>query len=287
MRVLTTMNEALLERISRAKKLDDVAKPASESVARATAPRRIKNLLSGTWLGHQLHPVLTDLPIGAWAAAAALDLTAGEQGAPAARKLVGLGILASGPTALAGASDWAETKGADERVGLVHGLLNAAASGLQAASWIARRRGHRGVGIALSVVALGATGVSAYLGGHLSFVRGIGVNRTAFEKGPSGWTDVAAASDISEGELRRVEVEDVPVVLAKVRGDLRALSATCTHAGGPLDEGSLDAEGCVTCPWHGSRFHTSDGTPDRGPASVPQPCWDVRVDAGRVLVRAS
>jgi nitrite reductase/ring-hydroxylating ferredoxin subunit len=284
---IATLMQRLVRRIQRARGLDRIAESASGSVSAATRPAPVKNVLSGSWLGHQLHPILTDLPIGAWGAATALDLTAGEEGAAAARRLVGMGLIASGPTALAGASDWAETSAKDRRVGLVHGLMNAVVSVLQAGSWIARRRGHRGVGVGLSLVAVGVAGVSAYLGGHLSFVRGIGVNRTAFQPRVGEWTDVAAEAEIAEGELRRVVVGDVPVLLTRRRGSLRALSAVCTHAGGPLDEGTLDEDGCVTCPWHGSRFRLADGGVDRGPASVPQPRWEARVAGGRVLLRSA
>lgn len=279
--------DALIHRIERARGLDGLAEKAGDSVSAATRPAPVKNLLSGSWLGHQLHPVLSDLPIGAWGAATALDLTAGEEGAAAARRLVGMGLIASAPTALAGASDWAETSGKDKRVGMVHGLLNATASVLQAGSYLARRRGRRGVGVALSLVAVGVTGLSAYLGGHLSFVRGIGVNRTAFQKRVGAWTDVAAEAEIAEGSLHRVTAGKVPVLLTRHGGQLQAISAVCSHAGGPLDEGTLDAEGCVTCPWHGSRFRVADGAVERGPASVPQPRWEVRVDTGRVLVRSA
>ncbi|WP_261166262.1 Rieske 2Fe-2S domain-containing protein [Microbacterium sp. Marseille-Q6965] len=284
---INTLMQRLIRRIERFRGIDAIARPASGSVSAATRPAPVKNLLSGSWLGHQLHPILTDLPIGAWGAATALDLTAGEEGAAAARRLVGMGLVASAPTALAGASDWAETSGKDRRVGLVHGLMNAGVSVLQTGSWIARRRGHRGLGVALSLVAVGIAGVSAYLGGHLSYVRGVGVNHTAFQGRAGEWTDVAAESEIAEGELRRVLVDDVPVLLTRRRGSLRAISAVCSHAGGPLDEGTLDEEGCVTCPWHGSRFRLSDGAVERGPASVPQPRWEARVESGRVLLRSA
>jgi len=276
---------SLIPWITRQKALDPLGQKVSGWVHAATRAKSVKNVLSGSWLGHQLHPLLTDLPIGAWGAAVALDLTGGEE--TASRRLVGLGILASAPTALAGASDWADTYGGDKRVGLVHALANASASALQTTSWSARRRGHHVAGAALSLVGLGLTLSSAYLGGHLSFVRGIGVNPTAFQERTDSWTDVAADAEIVEGALRRVEVDGVPVLLARTGGSVRALSAVCTHAGGPLDEGALDADGCVTCPWHGSRFRLQDGTVDRGPASVPEPRWDVRVDAERILVRAA
>ncbi|WP_407358103.1 Rieske (2Fe-2S) protein [Microbacterium sp. LTA6] len=278
---------ALMHKIGGDKRLDRVAATVSDAVGAVAKPTVVKNALSGSWLGHQLHPVLTDLPIGAWGAATVLDLTAGEEGAKAARRLVGFGILSAVPTAMSGASDWADTVGRNKRVGLVHGLANAAGTGLQAASWFARRRGHRGVGVVLSLLALSTTLASAYLGGHLSFVRGVGVNRTAFQHPTRTWTDVAADADITEGALARVTADGVPVLLARRGEELRAISAVCSHAGGPLDEGTLDQDGCVTCPWHGSRFRTQDGSVVRGPASVPQPQWEVRVDGGRIFVRSA
>lgn len=277
----------LIQKIGRAKELDAPAAAVTGWVKATTGSKRVKNALSGSWLGHQLHPMLTDLPIGAWGAAVALDLTGGEESAPAARRLVGLGILASAPTAISGAADWSDTIGADRRVGFIHAASNAAASVLQASSWLARRRGHRGAGIVLSLLGLSLTLGSAYLGGHLSFVRGVGVNHTAFQRPTRKWTDVAAESDIADGSLTRVTVGDVPVLLARQNGELHAISAVCTHAGGPLDEGALDADGCVTCPWHGSRFRLVDGEVERGPASVAQPLWEVSVDDGRVRVRSA
>lgn len=279
--------DALIHGIGGYRRLDGFAKKASDVVGAATKSRVVKNALSGSWLGHQLHPVLTDLPIGAWGAATALDLIGGEESAAASRRLVGLGLVASAPTAMAGFSDWSDTVGADRRVGLVHGLSNAAASALQATSWLARRRGHRGAGVVLSLLAFATTLTSAYLGGHLSFVRGIGVNRTAFQRPTKMWTEVAADADIAEGALVRVMADDVPVLIVRQDGELHAISAVCSHAGGPLDEGTLDDDGCVTCPWHGSRFRIHDGSVERGPASVPEPDWDVRVEDGRILVRSA
>lgn len=279
--------DAVFRWLGAAKGLDPIAGKVDGAVKAVTRKTPIKNALSGSWLGHQLHPILTDLPIGAWGAAAALDLTAGEEGAAAARRLVGLGLIASVPTAMAGASDWSDTSGADKRVGLVHGLSNSVATVLQTASWFARRRGHRGAGVVLSLAAVGITFASASLGGHLSYARGVGVNHTAFQREKRSWTDVGADAEIAEGSLVRVTVDEVPVLLARQDGEVHAISATCTHAGGPLDEGTLDQDGCVTCPWHGSRFRIHDGSVQRGPASVPEPRWEVRREDGRVLVRGA
>jgi Ferredoxin subunits of nitrite reductase and ring-hydroxylating dioxygenases len=283
---LTNATRVAIAGIGRWRPLDRLSSPLSAWVSKTTRPTTIKNALSGTWLGHQLHPALTDVPIGAWAAATVLDLTAGKEGAAAARRLVGLGILAAVPTAAAGASDWADTYGAEQRVGLVHAAANSCATAMQLASWVARRRGRRDVGVLLSFLALGVSAGAAYLGGHLSLGRGVGVNHTAFQDSVADWTDVAAESDVKDATPLRVTAAGVPVVLVRQKGRVRALSAVCTHAGGPLDQGTLDDAGCLKCPWHGSEFRLADGIVQRGPATVPEPSWDVKAAAGRVLVRS-
>jgi nitrite reductase/ring-hydroxylating ferredoxin subunit/uncharacterized membrane protein len=265
--------------------LDPLSGKLAGWVEKVTAPRLVKNALSGGWLGHQLHPALTDVPIGAWAMATVVDAIGGEKGAEVSRQLVGVGILGAVPAAWTGASDWSSSYGPEQRVGLVHALTNSAGTLLQLASWVARRRGRHGTGAGLSAVGLGATGVAAYLGGHLTLVRGVGVNHTAFQEAPGDWTDVAAEVDLVEGTPKRVEAAGVPVMLVRRGPRVLALSAVCTHAGGPLDEGTLTDDDCVECPWHGSQFRLTDGAVERGPASVPEPVWEVRLADGRVSVR--
>jgi nitrite reductase/ring-hydroxylating ferredoxin subunit len=126
---------------------------------------------------------------------------------------------------------------------------------------------------------------AAYLGGHLSFVRGVGVNHTAFQETGTDWADVAAESDLADERPLRVLAGTVPVVVVRHAGQLYALSATCTHAGGPLDEGKLVDDGCIRCPWHGSTFRLASGEVVRGPASVAEPRWDVKAEDGRLYVR--
>lgn len=267
--------------------LDGLSAPLAGLVQSATEPDQIKSALSGTWLGHQLHPMLTDLPIGAWAMASVLDCFRGSAGAEEARLLVGLGVLAAVPTAATGASDWSETSGGSQRIGLVHALSNATAMGLQATSWVVRGRGHRRTGVGLSAAGLAIVAWSGYLGGHLSYVEGVGVNHTAFQPRVENWSDVAAVSDLSPDTPIRVIADKVPVVLVKHDGTIYALSATCVHAGGPLDEGDVLPDGCLRCPWHASTFQLSDGAVVRGPASMDQPSWEVRIENERVLVRSS
>ncbi|MEU4571363.1 Rieske 2Fe-2S domain-containing protein [Nonomuraea sp. ATR24] len=267
--------------------LDGASNKLAGLVGRLTRPDAIKNALSGTWLGHSLHPVLTDLPIGAWTMASFLDVAGGEAGAESARRLVGVGLIATVPAAAAGASDWSETYGPEQRTGLVHALCNVTATALQAASWVARGRGQRRAGMLLSGAGLAMTSIGAYLGGRLSFVQGVGVNHTAFQQPVTDWTDVAAVAEVSDGRAHRVTADGVAVLLVQHDGTLHALSATCTHAGGPLDEGTIVGDGCIRCPWHGSTFRLADGKVVRGPATVEEPRWDVKIDNGRVLVRST
>jgi nitrite reductase/ring-hydroxylating ferredoxin subunit/uncharacterized membrane protein len=281
------MMRQLIKYIEDREAFDRLSGPVAGWVQRGTRHDAVENALSGTWLGHKLHPALTDLPIGAWTMASALDMTAGPAGADAARRLVGLGVIATLPTAAAGATDWSVSYGAEQRVGLVHALANVTATVAQAASWVARRKGLRVTGMALSGVGLGIAAFAAHLGGHLVLARGVGVSHTAFEPDVTDWTDVAALSDLNEGKPVRVTPGGVPVVLVHQDGSLYALSADCVHAGGPLDEGTVTADGCIRCPWHGSVFRLADGRATRGPASGDQPSWQVKVDDGRVLVRSS
>lgn len=278
--LLTTATEQL----GKMKSLDPIAKQVSSWVSKATSPAAVKNALSGTWLGHPLHPMATDVPIGAWTMATALDVCGGESTQTAAQHLVGIGVLTSLPAAASGASDWSDTIGKDRRIGLVHAVGNSVGTTMQVASWCARRSGRHRLGVGLSFLGLGATMGAAYLGGHLSFARGVNVNHTAFETPVRKWTDVAAADDVTEGQLVRVNANKTPVMLTRHKGQLRALSATCVHAGGALDEGHIDKD-CVVCPLHQSTFRLSDGKPVRGPAAMEQPTWDVQTMDGRIQVK--
>jgi nitrite reductase/ring-hydroxylating ferredoxin subunit/uncharacterized membrane protein len=277
--------QRIVRRIEDFDGLDSLGRPLAALARRATRSTVVRNALSGTWLGHPLHPMLTDVPIGAWVMAGFLDVLGGSSGQLAARRLVGLGVLAAIPTAAAGSSDWAETDDADQRLGLVHGLGNLTVVALQAGSYLARRRGRRGAGMCLSASGLGVMTGTAYLGGHLSFNRGVGVNHTAFEKLVTQWTDVASVAGLAPDTPLRVAADGVPVVLVRREEKIYALSATCVHAGGPLDEGQL-LDGCVRCPWHGSTFRLSDGTVVRGPAATDEPSWQVRVEGDRIQVRS-
>ncbi len=129
-------------------------------------------------------------------------------------------------------------------------------------------------------------GASGYLGGHLSYVLGVGVDHTAFQPRLEDWTDVAASVDVPEAQLVRVDPGPFPVLLVRIAGRVHALADRCSHAGGGLADGEL-GDGCVTCPAHGSVFSLVDGAVRRGPAASPQVTYQVREADGRIEVRSS
>jgi nitrite reductase/ring-hydroxylating ferredoxin subunit/uncharacterized membrane protein len=265
--------------------LDAPARKLGKAARNVIRPGPLKDALSGSWLAHPLHPLLTDVTIGAFVNAVALDWLGGRESAPAARRLIGLGLLSTAPVVTSGLSDWADTEvgsPAARRIGVVHASSNLVASSLFAASWVARRRG--GTGRTLALAGGAALTAAGYLGGHLSFGEGVGVNRTAFEERPEDWVDVLADGELGEGETRCVAANGTQVMLARTGGALYALSNHCSHRGGPLHEGRLQ-DGTITCPWHASVFDLRDGALVRGPASYPQPAWDARVREGRIEVR--
>jgi len=278
-------NRAPVRTLAALEALDAPAAKLGKAARSAIPAGPVKDALSGTWLGHALHPLLTDVTIGTFTSALLLDWLGGKDSAPAARRLIGLGLLSAGPTATSGYSDWADTEvgnPAARRIGVIHAGSNLVGSTLFAASWLARRRGASGRLLALAGGAALAAG--GYLGGHLSFAEGVGVDQTTFEDTPEGWVDVLPEDAVAEGEKTCVVAEGTPVMVARVDGELYALSDHCSHRGGPLHEGELE-NGTITCPWHHSVFAVEDGALVHGPAAYPQPAWDTRVRDGRVEVR--
>ena len=253
------------------------------------AAQRVKNWLNGIFLGHALHPALTDVPIGAWCAGSLLDVVGAHREAEAAMTI---GVLAAVPTALAGAADWADTSEEPRRIGFVHAVLNSGALVLMIGSLFARRGNQRGLGIGLSTMGLSLATFSAWLGGELIYRFGTNVSRIAFEPRVEDFQAVASADALAPGRLvaasAQVEGTKVPLALLKKGRDVVAISATCPHWGGPLAEGKLiEVEGdtLVECPWHGSQFRMSDGAVCQGPASTPVYVWETRLRDGKVEVR--
>jgi nitrite reductase/ring-hydroxylating ferredoxin subunit len=171
------------------------------------------------------------------------------------------------------------------RIGIVHAAANGTGALLFAGSLKARRGGSRGRGKLLALAGMGAISAGGWLGGHLSYSEGVGVDVTVFEDYPSDWTPVVAESELADGKPRQVEVDGVPIMVVRDGGEICALADRCSHRGGPLSNGEV-SDGCVTCPWHGSVFRLTDGSVERGPAAYPQPALDTRVTNGQVEVRA-
>src|SRR5215210_5764896 len=250
--------------------LDDVAKPMEQAFAPLLgqdAPRGPRDFLYGTWLGHSLHAAVIPVPVGAWSASMIFDLLGEERSADLT---LGLGLMGAAGAAVTGAAQWQDTTNeeAPRRLGALHALLNVAATGFMAGSWLMRQQGRRRSGVTLSSLGLGINLASAWLGGELAYELGIGVNHAAFESPPSDWTDVAALDDLPDGTPKRVEADGTPVLLLRQGNQIRAIGATCPHLGGPLDEGPIEGN-TVTCPWHGSVFCLNDGTLIHGPAMMP------------------
>jgi nitrite reductase/ring-hydroxylating ferredoxin subunit/uncharacterized membrane protein len=277
--------ESAMKRLEQATALDQPVGKLAGMVAAATRPRVVKNALSGTWLGHRFHPLMVPLPIGFWSGALLFDLIATRRARWAADTLVGAGIAAAVPTAAAGLSDWADAEPEARRVGLVHASFNTLALTCYSASLVGRLLGSRKVGVGFGLAGAAAISAGGYLGGHLSYVQAVGVERKRFAGGPREWTAVLDAAEVEEGRPRVVRAGDTEVLLYQEDGQLHALWASCTHQGGPLAEGRF-ADGCVTCPWHGSTFRLHDGGVVRGPAAASQPVYQTRVSGGKVEVRA-
>lgn len=274
----------LIDAMGESDALEAPADRVADSVRGWFAARPVKNALSGVWLGHRLHPLLTDAVIGTWASAGLLDLLGDRDDQPAAQRLVGAGLVASVPTVAAGLSDYSDLYDHGRRIALVHAMAADTAAVLQLASLLARRGGNPSRGRWLSLAALGVVGAAGYLGGHLSHVLGVGVDHTAFDEGPKDWdaTDIVAADVTAAPQVAMAGEHQV--LLARVDGAIVALANRCSHAGWPIDEGPVEDD-CITCPHHGSVFRLTDGTVVRGPAASPQLRYHVRERDGLVELR--
>jgi nitrite reductase/ring-hydroxylating ferredoxin subunit/uncharacterized membrane protein len=277
--------ESLIAGIERARSLDAVGRKLGLAVANVVRPGRGKDLLAGTWLGHPVHPLLTDLPIGTWTSASILDLVGGGQARRAADALVGVGVLAAVPTAATGLSDLADVVDPRERsLGTAHALGNLTALVLYGGSYLARRRGRRAAGVRLAMLGAAVMTGAGFIGGHLAFRKGVGVDQTVFRRRVEDWTPVLEERELPETKARRVSAGGTDILLYR-RGDrVFALANRCSHRGGPLHKGRV-ADGTVRCPWHLSTFSLEDGAILQGPATAPQPCYEARVRDGAIEVR--
>src|SRR3954469_4414989 len=278
--------EPLIDAAESATALDAPGKAIGKQV-RSLIKQPLKDALSGTWLGHALHPLMTDVVIGTFLSTTLLDLVGGDEDGRAGARLIGIGMAAYAPTALSGVNDWADTEPVSDavrRTGLVHATANATALVLYGGSLAARRNGARGRARLLSVGGATALMTGGLLGGHLSFAKGVGPDQTVFDPGPSEWTAAAPVADLNEREPVRVVVDDTPVLLLRDGGAYYALHDRCSHRGCSLTDGKLEGDEIV-CGCHGSRFDRRHGSVRQGPATAPQPAFETRVREERIEVR--
>jgi nitrite reductase/ring-hydroxylating ferredoxin subunit/uncharacterized membrane protein len=235
--------------------------------------------------------VITDLPIGLWSIGVVFDLVYLFSGQVFARTAadvtIGMGVFFALIAAITGYTDWSDTVDRERRTGLVHGLLNLVATVLYLVSIILRlTHSARGLAIALALIGYVLALTAAYLGGELVFNIGTGVNHHGFEPPVTEWTAAGPLSGIPEGKPRRVVAGSTPVMVLRRGQTVDAIGATCAHAGGPLDEGTLEGN-TVICPWHASRFDVRTGAVKGGPATISQVRYETRVVQGKLEIRRS
>lgn len=257
--------------------------------------RIVRDFLHGVWLGHPLHPVLTDIPLGAWSAAVVLDALESSTGQRSLGKgadlAVKVGVVGAVGAAVTGITDWQHTSSRPRRIGSAHAMLNTISLAFYLGSLVSRSSGSRATGRNLALAGFLTSTAAAYLGGHLVYGLKIGVDRSPDLGLPEDFTPAIAAADLVEDRPTRVLVGSVPVLLVKRGPHIYALAETCAHMGGPLAEGELvpaqnGQPDLIVCPWHQTHFSLEDGRPHTGPSTYIQPCFEVQVREGQVYVRA-
>jgi nitrite reductase/ring-hydroxylating ferredoxin subunit/uncharacterized membrane protein len=281
-----------LERVVDSAAIKQIAEPLSRAVRDAYASagpagQQAKNAMHGVWLGHPLHPVFTDIPIGAWTTALALDAAARDDAGMrrAATFAMGVGLVGALGAAVTGLTDWSETDGRSRRAGLVHGLLNVTATACFATAFAVRQRDSHSGGRECAWTGYAIAVAAAYLGGDLVFRQRIGVTHADADL-PGEFTPILASGALAENSMVRARAGNTDVLLVRQHGRVCALAHACTHLGGPLSEGTLK-DGSVVCPWHGSEFALEDGRVLNGPATHAQPCLAVREQNGQIEVKAA
>jgi len=268
----------------------DRLQPAIAAALTGPVGPKVANILHGTWLGHPLHVVLTDIPLGCWTAAAVFDLIEASGTTRLSRgadRVIRVGLVGAAGTALTGLADWSRIgPGEARRIGLVHGLLNTTATVCYIASLWLRRNHSRRAGRQFAWAGLLVSAVAAYLGGHLVYEKRLGVDHSADYPAPKDFVPVLAAAELPENELKRVAANGMPVLLVRRGERIYATGETCAHLGGPLSEGKLQ-DSSVRCPWHGSCFSLEDGRVLEGPSVHAQPVLEVRINNGQIEVRKS
>jgi nitrite reductase/ring-hydroxylating ferredoxin subunit/uncharacterized membrane protein len=264
-------------------------------VVRALPPSRAADLLHGVPFGQPSHPAVVRLPIGCWTSAVLLDWLGGRgrglETERASALLIAAGVAAALPAAATGLADWSALHTHQQRVGLVHGAVQAGATLLFGGSLLARAAGRRGSGAVLAAGGLATATIGGYLGGYLAMRLGAGSSHAeqVGHLAAIGWQDLCPLAELPPGRPTRRQLGYLSLLAVRSGDDVSVLSDQCSHLGGPLHQGRLVIDrddACVVCPWHGSTFRLSDGGVRRGPATATQPAFETRVsDSGLVQVR--
>ena len=245
------------------------------AIGSASAP--VRNFLHGIWLGHPFHPVVTDIVVGAASTLAVLDVAeaaGAKQIAPAADLALVTGISSAVVAAAAGVTDWHVIDGTAKKVGFVHMLFNLTGTSLYVASLVARKLGNRSLGRALAFTAYGTLFGGAYLGGHLVFAKKIGVDHAAGWEEKDEYATVMGESELGQGEIKRVMLDETPLALLRNGATIVAMSDSCAHLGCSLAEMGVIEGDSIRCSCHGSRYRLADGAVLEGPSAHPQPVYD-------------
>jgi nitrite reductase/ring-hydroxylating ferredoxin subunit/uncharacterized membrane protein len=238
--------------------------------------RPIQNFLNGSWLGHPVHAVVTDVPIGAMTVSVIADVIGQPLVADVSLLLGVLGMVAS---AVTGAADYAEVDGTARNRATVHSVVMVLSLVLYLISLVIRS-GSPADRLVPIVIALGAyllLTLGAEIGGDLVYLAGTHVNRHAWRGAGAKWIalELGDRADIPEGGPTKLKAGINELAVIRQGDRILAVHAQCAHAGGPLAEGSLVGD-AIQCPWHGSRYRLADGHNVRGPAMYDQPAYDVR-----------
>jgi len=241
----------------------------------------IKDLLNGVWLGHPLHPAITDVPIGAYVVALVLDLTGQRAAATAA---IGVGIVFMLVAVLAGYADYIDLEGKSQRFGTVHSSLMLVALVLYLVSFVLRLGAVPSPAeVWLSVIGFLIVITSAYVGGELVYNLGTQVDRHAWRGGGTKWTALDVTEIPPDKPVKAKAGAQTLVVVRRGTG-LDALHDVCAHQGCSLADGNVVGE-TIECPCHGSRYRLRDGMVVRGPSVFDQPHFEVREAEGKIEVR--
>ncbi len=277
---------SLVSRLEEAARLDPWVARTKSVVNAAIRPQQLRDVLHGIPIGHPVHPMAVQVPLGAWISAAVLDALPGY--GRAAKLLVGVGVASALPSAVSGLTDWSELHEQQQRVGLVHAAGNVAAVGLYVASLTERSRGNTIRGKAFGYLGLAAVAAAGFLGGHLAYRQAAGANHTEDvpHRFPVGWKSIAPLNEFADGKPERRILAGIPLLVFRNGEDVHVLADVCSHLSGPLHKGTVTGgdDPCIVCPWHGSTFSLRSGEVVHGPATAPQPRFSTRITDGVLQV---